>query len=198
VLRESAEVGWLLGNQFQVGVVPGASGVEAILAGASESVQKAGLKAYDDAWTFRADRRADLVVVGVSAGAGVEATWAAFATGAALVRRGGKVVALSDASGPIGAAASRLAGADETGAGVSALKGFEGEADYPSARQLAESLAWADLYLFSRLDPDLVESLGLVPLSKPEEARRLASASPQITLVSHADLTRGAIAEDDD
>lgn len=192
-LDESQEVGWLLGNQFQIGVVPGSSGVAALLAGDAQAVRKAGLEATDAAWTLRADRRADLVVVGTGADAGVEGTWSALALGASLVRRGGKVVALSGATGPIGAAASRLAGADGAGAALSALRGAEGEADYAPARQLADALSWADLYLYSGLDPDVVEDLGLIPLARPEEARRLAAASPQITLVSHAELTRGEI-----
>ncbi|MDB5350282.1 MAG: hypothetical protein JWN86_1529 [Planctomycetota bacterium] len=198
VLEESEEVGWLLGNQFQIAVVPGSTGVAGVFAGASSAVKASSLDALDAAWTFRADRRADLVVVGVSPQAGFEGVSAAFATGTALVRRGGKIVALSDATGPYGPATMRLANAESPGSTQTSLRGAEGEVDFPAAQQLAAALAWADLFLSSGFGLDAVEDLGIIPLSKPDEARRLAASSPQVTLVNNADLTLGQIAEDDE
>ena len=195
LLRESSEVGRLLGNQFQIGVVPGADGVAAVLAGLGDSVREAALSSSDDDWTFRVDRRADLVVVGTTPSAGLEATWAALATGAKLVRQGGKVVALSDACGPIGPATERLLDHAERAA-TTALRGAESEPDYPAARNLAEALDWADLYLLSKLVDTEVEELGLTPLGKATEAMRLAASAMDVILVSHAEKTVGIVAED--
>lgn len=193
-LDVSTEVGWLLGNQFQVAVVPGASGIMEVLAGSGESVLKMGREHIDSSWTLRVDRRSEVVLVGVGTEPSLDSLWRAFATGASLVRRGGKVVALSSSTGPLGPAASRLSGAERPG--PSSLKGAEREADYPAALALAESLAWADLYLFSALDPDVVEDLGIIPLSQPGEARRLVQAGGEVTLVNRAELTRVEVAED--
>ena len=44
LLGESAEVGWLLGNQFQVGVVPGDDGAAQVFAGLGESVRAAAVR----------------------------------------------------------------------------------------------------------------------------------------------------------
>lgn len=195
LLRESSEVGWLLGNQFQIGVIPGTDGVAAVLAGLGDSIRLAALSESADAWTFRVDRRADLVVVGTTPSAGLEATWSALATGAKLARRGGKVVALSDATGPIGPATLRLLDHEERGA-AGALRGAESEPDYAAARDLAEALDWADLYLLSDLDDDEVEELGLIPLGKATEALRLAASATDVILVSHAEKTVGIVAED--
>ena len=195
LLRETSEVGWLLGNQFQIGVVPATDGVAAVLAGLGDSVRESALSESVDAWTFRVDRRADLVVVGTTPSAGLEATWSALATGAKLVRQGGKVVALSDASGPIGPATQRLLDHAERGA-MGALRGAESEPDYPAARNLAEALDWADLYLLSELDDTEVEELGLIPLGKATEALRLAASAMDVILVSHAEKTVGIVVEE--
>lgn len=195
LLREISEVGWLLGNQFQVGVVPATDGVAAVLAGLGDSVRETAVSAGSDAWTLRVDRRADLVVVGTTPSAGLEATWAALATGAKLARQGGKVVALSDACGPIGPATQRLLDHEQRAA-TSALRGAESEPDYPAARNLAEALDWADLYLLSKLDDTEVEELGLIPLGKATEALRLAASAIEVILVSHAERTVAIVAEE--
>ncbi len=195
LLLETSEVGWLLGNQFQIGLVPSTDGVAAVLAGLGDTVRKTALSASGDAWTFRVDRRADLVVVGTTPSAGLEATWSALATGARLARRGGKVVALSDARGPIGPATERLLDHAERGA-TAALRGAESEPDYPAACNLAEALDWADLYLLSELDDTEVEELGLIPLGKATEALRLAASATEVTLVSHAERTVGVVDEE--
>ena len=103
---------------------------------------------------------------------------------------------LSDASGPIGGAALRLAGADRFDSADTLLAGTEAEPDHASARALSGALAWADLYLSSKLDSDVVEDLGLTPLGSPREARRLAEVALDVTIVNHAQWTRADEEED--
>lgn len=193
---EPAEVSWLLGNQFQIGLLAGTEGVVAIFAGLAERVRTNGIGAAQEVWTFRVDRRADLVVVGVSAKAGLDSTWDALSTGARLARRGGKVVALSDASGSIGSAARQLIGTESYASATSALKAADGAPDFASAARLAEALAWADLYLYSELNESDVEDLGIVPLGKPTEAQRLAAVATDIILVSSAESTQVVVSEE--
>ncbi len=52
---------------------------------------------------------------------------------------------------------------------------------------------WADVFVLSRLDRDLVDELSLVALENPEQARRLAAASGSCSFVSHAELTRAVV-----
>ncbi len=192
-LAESAEVGWLLGSAFAVGVVEGTLGPVEIVAGSEAAVRSSGILAADAAWTCRVDERADLVVAGVG-GPGRLATLedlaSSLATATSAVRRGGKVVALSRVGEPIGPALQRLTGADDSRAASASLRGAEGEPDYASARKIAEALAWADIYLFSDLDESVADDLAFIPLSRAEEARRLVASSPSTLFLSQADRTR--------
>ena len=54
-------------------------------------------------------------------------------------------------------------------------------------------LAWADVYLLSGLDREIVEDLSMVPLDHVDEARRLVAKSPSVIVVSQADLTRATV-----
>ena len=188
-LAESFEVAWLLGNQFQVGLIPSAEGFSGVVAGLGTSVRDRAIAQIEQRWTFRAERRAEVAVLGLDPGAGIDAAWSAFGSGAALVRSGGKVVVLSDARGAIGPAAQRLAGAESFGAARSLLEGVVGDADLESAKRLAEALSWADLYLWSGLDPELVESLGVIPITHLRQVERLVASARDVSLVSHAEQT---------
>jgi hypothetical protein len=64
-LAETAEVSWLLGSQFHVGVVPGATGLARVVAGLEETVRAEGRRVVASSWTFHAESRADLVVAGI-------------------------------------------------------------------------------------------------------------------------------------
>ncbi len=64
-LGEAAEVSWLLGSQFHVGVVPGASGPIEVVAGLETAVRDEGAGAVDRGWSFRAEMRAEVVVAGI-------------------------------------------------------------------------------------------------------------------------------------
>ncbi len=187
---ESAEVAWLLGCQFQVGLITGGAGLIEVVAGASESVLQEGMRALESAWTVRVESRAELVILGVgSPGRRSTITDVArgLATATKFVQRGGKVVVLSRAEGPIGPAFQRLIGMDDERRGQARLKGHETDTDYPAAQKLVDALAWADIYLLSKLGQDLVEDLSMIALDRPEEARRLAAVAESCLIVSQAD-----------
>ena len=196
---ESAEVTWLLGCLFQVGIIPGTSGLFDVIAGASESVLQEGTRALEATWTVRAETRAELAIVGVGSSdrtSTITDVARGLATATKLVQRGGKIVVLSRAEGAIGPAFQRLMGMDDAKRGLARLKGHEGDADYPAARRMVEALDWADVYLLSSLGQDLVEELSMIPLDRPEEAKRLAAVSGSCLTVSQADLVQ-VVVEDD-
>jgi nickel-dependent lactate racemase len=199
-LAESLHVNWLLGSQFQVGVVPGAEGLSRVIAGRDLAVRAEGRRARNAAWVYRAPERAELVVAGIGRPdrpTTIDDLAEGLATAAGLVRQGGKIVALSRTEGPIGPALRRLADADDARGDRSVLRGLEHEADYPAARQLARTLAWADVYLLSALDPDDVDDLSMIALGHPEEARRLAAVSSSCLFLSQSELTRGEVGAED-
>jgi lactate racemase len=200
-LTESAHVSWLLGSQFQMGVLAGVGGVAGVVAGLDAAVRDAGTLAVDAAWAFESERRAELVVVGIGrpgVAAGIDELAEGLTAATRLVQHGGKIIALSRASGPIGPALRRLTESGEARPDPSLLRGLDGEADYQAARQLVRALAWADIYLLSALGEDEVDGLGMVALGRPSEAQRLAAKSGSSLFVSHADCTRAHATDDAD
>jgi nickel-dependent lactate racemase len=196
-LSESAEVSWLLGSQFYIGVVEGLGGVSSIMAGRDERVRREGIAAVDASWSLRAEDRADLVVAGIGRPeqtSNLDDIVRGLDTAMRLVRRGGKIVALSRAGGPLGPAVQRLRGADDPRSGPGVLRGSENEPDYATARRLASVLAWADVFLLSALDEQEVEGLSMIALGKPSEARRLVAGAASSIYVSSADRTRAEVA----
>ena len=199
-LEESSEVSWLLGSQFYLGVVPAAGGVLEIVAGRDGAVREQGIASVERNWTMKAPRRAEVVIAGVGGppgGATLEDLAAALETACGLVRRGGRVVVLSRASGSIGPALQRLSTVDEPGEAVGALRGLEEADDYAVALRIARAAAWADLFVASGIETEIVEGWSIAPLDRPEQARRLAANAESVTFVGHAELTRVVLLEDD-
>ena len=194
--REAAEVTWLLGSQFQVGVIPGADGPMQILAGLDAAVRDQGPAASDHAWARHFPDQADLVIAGVGA-PGRPSTLADLArglTGAVkAVRRGGKVALLAHVDDMPGPALLRLAAAQGSRAEVANLRGLDNEPDGAIARQVAAAVAWADVYLHANLDPDLVDNLGMIPLDRPADAGKLANRAGSVIAIGQADHGRVVI-----
>lgn len=197
---EAFEVGGLLGSKFQVGIVPGSGGPAAFVAGLAEEVRDAGLEAVDRAWSFRPESRAEAVVVGVGgpdAPGDLHDLIAALMVATKLVRRGGRIVALSRVAGELGPSLGLLASAGDEQRSRRLLRGHESDPDYSLARGLLDVLDWADVSLLSRLDPDAVENLGMIPFDRPEEGARLASRFGSCHLVGRAERVFAEVRDPD-
>jgi hypothetical protein len=197
-LDEIFEVSWLLGTQFHLGLVPGVSGLAEAVAGLAEPVRDQGIKAVDRLWSFQPPARAECVVVGIGTSelqAGIGELVEGLVTASRLVNHGGKIVALSRARGSIGPSLQRLIDAGDARNASAALRGHDSDSDSVTGRRLAQVLAWADVYLLSGLDRQVVEDLSMVPLDHLDDARRLVTRSSSCLLVSQADLTRAAVRE---
>ncbi|GAC1448523.1 MAG: hypothetical protein NVSMB9_31800 [Isosphaeraceae bacterium] len=193
LLLESIEVSELLGSHFQIGLLPGVTGLQGVVAGLGKAVLEEGLRLVNDAWEVRPGSRAELVIAGIGRPGlptGIPDIARGLATATQMVQRGGKIVILSRAGGPIGPALGRLMQTDDPRNPLSTLRGCESEEDYPFARLIAQAIAWADIYLLSALDGYLVEELSMIPLERPEEAGRLTKLCGSCLLVSHADRAK--------
>jgi hypothetical protein len=193
------EVNWLLGTQFQVGVVPGVVAPTETVAGLAESVRDRGIAAIERFWKFESPARAELVLAGIGCpgtGAGIADIIEGLVTASRLVQHGGKIVVLSRAQGSLGPALQRLRNLEDMKQASAALRGHEADLDSVAASRLAQVLAWADVYLLSALDRRDVEDLSIIPLDHVQEARRLVAQAHSCLLVSHADLTRAIVLED--
>ena len=124
----------------------------------------------DPYWKLEADSRAELVVVGIG-GQGMPrpstTSPRAWRRACRLVQHGGKIVVLSRAQGSIGPALQSLIAADDPKQRAAALRGHEGDDDYLAARRLARALAWADVFVLSGLDADVLDDLSVVALENP-------------------------------
>jgi hypothetical protein len=199
-LDEAAEVSWLLGSQFHVGIVPGSHGLVEVVAGCENAVREHGIASLDRHWSFRAHSRAELVLAGIGR-PGVETTMESLSQGLAtatrLVQHGGKIVALSRASVDLGPALRRLIDSGDVKQGPSVLQGHEADEDFLLARRIAQAASWADVFLLSSLGRDLADDLSVVALDAPAQARRLVAKSGSCTIVSQAELTRAVVLENE-
>jgi hypothetical protein len=76
-----------------------------------------------------------------------------------------------------------------------ALKDIRRQApiDMLAATQLAMTADWARVYLLSRLDPQVVEDLFMVPVSNGREIERLLPTSDSCVFLSGAQHTWGEV-----
>ncbi len=187
---------WLLGTQFHLGLVPGRSGLAEVWGGLAEPVRDVAKGALDRLWSFRPPTRAECVVAGIGSPgtpAGIDDLVEGLVTAARLVTQGGKVVALSRTQGVIGPSLQRLTDAGDPKNAPAALRGHDSDEDAVAGRRLARVLAWADVYLYSGFDRQVVEDLSMVPIDHLDDARRLVARSSSCLLVSHAELTRALL-----
>jgi len=165
--KQADEVGWLLGLQFTIQVVPGAaSEVLHVLAGSSEAVFRAGSRLCDEAWGFDVPRLADLVVATIEGDAG-EQTWEnvgrALAAATRSLKPGGAVVICSELEEGLGPALEQIVGAADLDEALAEIQRLH-PADALTATQVVQALQHGKIYLISQLDEELVEELGIAPL----------------------------------
>ncbi len=169
IVDESEEVSWLLGSQFQLGVLAGSSRRPEGRRGSARerpSRRHAGDPRRAPG-KFQPSRRAELVIVGVG-GPGRPGDVEDLCNGVWRMRVAAwwpeveKIVVLSRASGALGPALQALSPLDDPRSAVKRLRGLESSADYFAAKQFAEAVAWADVYLLSELGEDVAEDLAMI------------------------------------
>jgi nickel-dependent lactate racemase len=201
-LRSQAEqVLWLLGPAFTLQTVAaGGDRLLAALAGPIEDVERAGVRIFEEAWTFPLDRRADLVIAGLSLGSGQQ-SWSNLARGlnTALnaVEEGGAVVLCTDWDLAPGPALQKLASADSIESAETILRRNR-SADSIVAQLLVEALQRVRVLLFSQLPASTVEQLGMGAITAVEQITRLAKQYSRCIVLGHAQLAELSIATQSD
>jgi nickel-dependent lactate racemase len=176
------EIGWLLGTQFTVQVVPSAEGgVSDVLAGSVESVFRKGRELVAERWTTRLGERVDTAVVAVghdAGGHGWPQVAAALGVARRLVSRDGRIVVLSELAEAPSEGIEQLRRVDSPRDVFSLLR-QAAPPDLLAATRFAQAVDWARVYLLSRLDSDLVEELFCVPVESAAEVSRLLAGSDE-------------------
>jgi nickel-dependent lactate racemase len=186
------EVAWLLGSLFSVQVVPGAGGgATEVLAGSNESVLRRGRQLLLEYWRVPVPERVDLVIASVENAEGAS-TWdqvgAALAAAQRIVARGGRIVLLSDLEQPLGPGLEILRSQRSPRTAQGAIR-KAAPPDLIPAIQVAGALDWARVFFLGQLPEDLVDDLGMAPLSAPKEAARLLQGDDSCALLGSAHQT---------
>ena len=105
---------------------------------------------------------------------------------------------LSQAAGPVGPALRLPDRRRDANGARRSCAGMRTDDDFHVASRIAQAVAWADVFLYSGMDRELVEDLSMVPLEKPEQARRLVAQGRSASFVSQADWTCALVQEDDE
>ncbi|MEO1995395.1 MAG: lactate racemase domain-containing protein [Planctomycetaceae bacterium] len=183
------EIAWMMGTQFTIQTVSAAQDqIAHIVAGAVDSVFQRTKRLLAEHWKVHLSQRVDTVIAAVDAapaGYGWHGLCAALTAARSLVTNGGRVVILSDLDeAPAGGIQMIRNGLEAT----DALKPLRLEApdDLVPATQLVNTLNWANVYLLSRLDEQLVEDLFMVPIVEESEVQRLLTAADNCVFLASA------------
>jgi len=182
------EVGWLLGTQFAVQVVPGAGETPlAILAGLPEDVMSAGKELVDRVWRVKSRKEAEAILLSVPA-SGLSG-WKQFGTAieqaAKIVEPDGRIIVIADVPVPEGPAATMLRRCQEPGELLKPLR-REPTEDAIEIVKLINTLSHARVYLYSQIPADIVEELGMIAIVDASELQRLTMASKNCVVLPHA------------
>lgn len=183
------EVGWLLGVQFALQVIPGVGGTAAaVLAGASDAVLQRGRALLEEQWRVTLDERVDFVIVAVEAdeaGHGWSQVGAALETARRLVEKDGRILVLSQLDASLTPGLELLQASRTPRDALQPLRQSAPE-DLVEATQFAKATDWAKVYLLSDLDEDVVEDLFAVPLGSEREAVRLVESADRMAVIGSA------------
>lgn len=192
VFRELVdEVGWLLGTQFTVQVVPGTSKrPTAILSGLPDVVMERGRDLVNETWRVTLDEHVDGVVLTIPGGPlfGWKQLGAALEQASTLVPQGGRIVVIADLSEPQGPGATMLRRCQEPEDLLKPLR-REPTVDAVEISQLIHALRRARVYLLSKLPTEVVEELGMIALADANELQRLVSTITNCRVIPFANYT---------
>ncbi len=189
-IRELAdEVGWLLGVQFALQVIPSeGAGISAALAGLAEPVFQAGKSLLAEQWRIDVPQRPELVIAAVDQDAGGH-SWrqvaAALETARRIVARDGRILLLTELEDEPTPGIELIRDARTPREAIKPIRQLARE-DRIEALQIAQALDRANVFLLSRLADDLVEDLFMVPLSNLTEAARVVEGTEACAVLGSA------------
>lgn len=190
------EIGWLLGTQFSVQLIPGADAASSgVVCGLPDDVLAAGKEIVECSSKIVADEEATLAVVTIP-GSSVN-SWKQF--GAALeaarnlVGDGGRIAVLAEFPETAGPAVDMIRRSNDAGELIAPLCKMPTE-DGVEAIQIIETAARTTTYLLSNLDAAFVEDLGMLPLANAAEIQRLVDAAESVIVVSNANYVHAQVA----
>ena len=175
IRREAEEVAWLLGAPFMIQVIEGSGDEIVHVLGGLSDTSGEGERLLDSRWRVSVDRPADIVVAGICGnpvGHGFVELARALACASRVVKPRGRIALLSQAQPALGSAAQLLRQADEPSAALKELRRQKAP-DIGPAFQWASAAEHANIFMLSRLEPDIAEELFTTPLNDATQVQHL-------------------------
>ena len=175
IRREAEEVAWLLGAPFMIQVIEGSGDEIVHVLGGLSDTSGDGERLLDARWRVSVDRPADIVVAGICGnpvGHGFVELARALACASRVVKPRGRIALLSQAQPALGPGAQLLRQADEPSAALKELRRLK-VVDLGSAFQWASAAEHANIFMLSRLEPDIAEELFTTPLNDATQVQHL-------------------------
>jgi nickel-dependent lactate racemase len=171
------EIGWLLGVQFVMQVMPsrGNHGAAAVLAGTPEAVVQKSRAVLDAHWRVPLAQRGETAIVsipGADGTVGWEQLGSALAAASQMIIREGRIIVLSDLAVEPGPGIQMIQAGRSAKAALQPLR-KESPPDLVAASQIAAAADWASIYLLSKLPAQTVEDTFMTPLESEQEVSRL-------------------------
>ncbi|QDU07307.1 lactate racemase domain-containing protein [Gimesia aquarii] len=193
------EVGWMLGLQYSLQVIPSAGqGASEIVFGGIEATFRKGKELLDQYWKLEPSYKAEVVVVAVECGPAGHA-WTQLGrvleTARNLVSQDGRIVLLTEIDEPFGEGMQILSGCLEPLDAIKPLRDRQSN-DLVTATQMALAADWALICLLSKAKTDDVEDLFIIPLEDEAEVRRLLQTDETISIIASAQHAYGQLKQE--
>jgi len=193
------EVGWMLGLQYSLQVIPaGGNQAADIVFGSLEAAFRNAKELLDQAWRVEPEYKAEVILVAVESGP-TGHHWTqlggALETARNLVTQDGRVVLLTQIAAGFGEGMQLLASCHEPLDAIKPLRDKQ-PIDLVAATQLALAGDWALVCLLSQADSDQVEDLFIIPLEDEEEVQRLLRTDETVSVIASAQHAYGQLRQD--
>lgn len=181
------EVGWLLGTQYTVQVIPNSAGqIGYAYSGAPEQVMQAGQACLKNHFWHQQTEHGDLTIVCLPPSL-PQYAWQqvgdALATAGRITEDDGRIVLCAELSPPDSPGLTMLRRTAEPADLVKPLR-LDPTSDARQTLQLITALSRHRVYLMSGLESSVVEDLGMLALHSADEVQRLITAATRCTILN--------------
>ncbi len=190
------EIGWMLGLQYSLQVIPaGGQAVAEIVFGSLESTFRKAKQLLDQYWRLEPEYKSEMVIIAVEDGP-TGHQWNQLAsvleTARNLVTQDGRVVLLTQIEAEPGIGLQILSRCHEPLDAIKPLRDAQ-PGDLLTATQLALTGDWALICLLSKVSSDEVEDLFAIPLEDEAEVERLLQSDETVSVIASAQYAYGQL-----
>ncbi len=193
------EVGWMLGLQYSLQVIPSAgAGVSEIIFGSSEAAFRKGKSLLDQYWKLEPEYKSEVVVIAVESGPAGHA-WnqlgRVLETARNLVTQDGRIVLLTQIDAEFDAGMRILSSCHEPLDAIKPLRDSQPN-DLVTATQMALASDWALICLLSKASSDEIEDLFIIPVEDEAEVQRLLQTDETVAIIASAQHVYGQLKQE--